>query len=73
MALEQLEGKSTKLAGYDAYFEMVQSRKKLPHALQESLTNAFAKIPVLSFPEVSGGKGIMLSLKCSLLCILKGI
>lgn len=41
----------------DSYFEMVQSKKKLPMTLQESLTEAFAKVPVSSFPEVPGGKG----------------
>ncbi|XP_031125765.1 SNF1-related protein kinase regulatory subunit gamma-1-like [Ipomoea triloba] len=58
MSLEQLEEKNTKLTGYDAYFEIVQSRKKLPQSLQESLTNAFDKIPALSFPEVPGGQVI---------------
>ncbi|KAJ6801951.1 SNF1-related protein kinase regulatory subunit gamma-1-like [Iris pallida] len=42
----------------DAYFETIQSRKKLPSSLQESLTSAFAQIPVSSFPEVPGGKVI---------------
>lgn len=50
--------KTSKLANYDAYFEMVQSRKKLPRNLQETLTDAFAKIPVSSFPQVPGGKVI---------------
>ncbi|XP_075077912.1 SNF1-related protein kinase regulatory subunit gamma-1-like [Nicotiana tabacum] len=50
--------KTLKLANYDAYFEMVQSRKKLPRNLQETLTDAFAKIPVSSFPQVPGGKVI---------------
>ncbi|CAN6675974.1 unnamed protein product [Malus baccata var. baccata] len=45
-----------KLSSYDAYFETIQSRKKLPRALQEVLTNAFTKIPVSSFPAVPGGK-----------------
>lgn len=48
---------SSKLASCDDYFETIQSRKKIPKALQESLTEAFAKIPVGSFPEVPGGKG----------------
>ena len=34
----------------DAYFEAIQSKKKLPLSLQESLTAAFAQIPVSSFP-----------------------
>lgn len=41
----------------DEYFETVQSRKKLSPTLQESLTYAFAHIPVSSFPQVPGGKG----------------
>lgn len=44
-------------SSYDTYFEMVQTKKKLPRSLQESLTAAFAKIPVSSFPNVPGGKG----------------
>ncbi|KAL5553911.1 hypothetical protein UlMin_041312 [Ulmus minor] len=49
---------SSKLASYDAYFERAQSRKKLPRSLQETLTEAFARIPVSSFPDVPGGKVI---------------
>ncbi|XP_057810882.1 SNF1-related protein kinase regulatory subunit gamma-1-like isoform X2 [Salvia miltiorrhiza] len=52
------ESKSGKDESYDAYFDTVQSRKKLPCALQEKLTSAFAKIPVSSFPKVPGGKVI---------------
>lgn len=44
---------------YDAYFEMVQNRKKLSHSLQEKLTAAFTKIPVSSFPQVPRGKGML--------------
>lgn len=51
------ELKSPKDASYDAYFEIVQSRKTLPQSLQETLTAAFARIPVSSFPGVPGGKG----------------
>ncbi|KAH9330871.1 hypothetical protein KI387_002979, partial [Taxus chinensis] len=40
------------------YFEAVQARKRLPNGLQESLNNAFSKIPVSSFPEAPGGKVI---------------
>ncbi|XP_031505544.1 SNF1-related protein kinase regulatory subunit gamma-1-like [Nymphaea colorata] len=47
-----------KTPGCDAYFEKIQSRKKLPFTLQEALTNAFANIPVSSFPQVPGGKVI---------------
>ena len=45
------------LLSCDAYFENIQSRKKLPQSLQDSLTDAFASIPVSSFPELPGGKG----------------
>ncbi|KDO82823.1 hypothetical protein CISIN_1g011306mg [Citrus sinensis] len=48
----------SKLSSCDAYFEAIQSRKKLPHSLQETLTAAFARIPVLSFPNVPGGRVI---------------
>ncbi|THU59583.1 hypothetical protein C4D60_Mb07t03620 [Musa balbisiana] len=50
--------KSSKLPNCDAYFEAIQLKKKLPYALQECLTSAFAQIPVSSFPEVPGGKVI---------------
>ncbi|XP_004298442.1 PREDICTED: SNF1-related protein kinase regulatory subunit gamma-1-like [Fragaria vesca subsp. vesca] len=43
---------------YDAYFERIQSRKKLPHELQENLTYAFSKVPVSSFQALQGGKVI---------------
>lgn len=49
---------SRKIPGCDAYFETIQSRKKLPYPLQEILTSAFARIPVSSFPQVPGGKVI---------------
>ncbi|KAL2349290.1 hypothetical protein Fmac_003290 [Flemingia macrophylla] len=42
----------------DTYFDTIQSRKKLPLSLQETLTDAFAKIPASSFPEVPSGKVI---------------
>lgn len=58
MALEQEAKVDSKIARCDAYFETVQSRKKLPYSLQETLTTAFARIPVSSFPEVPGGKVI---------------
>lgn len=51
------EGKTT-IPNCDAYFETIQTRKKLPRSLQESLTCAFAKIPVSSFPVVNRGKVI---------------
>lgn len=54
MAYEQLIKESSR---YDAYFARIQSRKKLPRSLQETLTTAFANIPVSSFPQVPGGKG----------------
>lgn len=47
-----------KIPSCDVYFETIQNRKKLPRSLQESLTCAFAKIPVSSFPQVPGGKVI---------------
>lgn len=50
------KGDST-TANFDAYFETIQSRKKLPQSLQETLTTAFDKVPVSSFPQVPGGKG----------------
>ncbi|GJQ95045.1 SNF1-related protein kinase regulatory subunit gamma-1-like protein [Tanacetum coccineum] len=49
---------SEKRTEYDAYFEMVQSRKKLSPSLQEKLTAAFTRIPVSSFPQVPRGKVI---------------
>lgn len=57
MAASQAPMGSAKLASYDAYFERIQMRKKLPMSLQESLTAAFASVSVSSFPEVPGGKG----------------
>ncbi|CAL5355113.1 unnamed protein product [Camellia sinensis] len=58
MAQTETPKGSSKLSSYDAYFETVQSRKKLSRSLQETLTAAFARIPVSSFPEVPGGKVI---------------
>ncbi|KAH7570145.1 hypothetical protein ACOSP7_018114 [Xanthoceras sorbifolium] len=58
MAETQEASEGSKLPSFDAYFETMQSRKKLPHSLQETLTAAFARIPVSSFPEVPGGKVI---------------
>lgn len=46
---------------YSCYFDKVQSTKKLPMSLQETLTDAFATISVSSFPQVPRGKGLMLS------------
>lgn len=40
------------------YYEIVQSRKRLPNGLQEALNTAFAKIPVSFFPDIPGGKVI---------------
>jgi len=48
---------NSKIPSRDAYFDVIQERKRLPFSLQESLTYAFAQIPVSSFPEVPGGKG----------------
>ncbi|KAI8528489.1 hypothetical protein RHMOL_Rhmol12G0151900 [Rhododendron molle] len=58
MAASQAPMGSSKLASYDAYFESIQMRKKLPISLQESLTAAFASVPVSSFPQVPGGQVI---------------
>ncbi|KAL5122301.1 SNF1-related protein kinase regulatory subunit gamma-1-like [Glycine soja] len=58
MAQEQEYRTSTTLPKCDTYFETIQSRKKLPLSLQETLTDAFAKIPVSSFPAVPSGKVI---------------
>lgn len=57
MAQPQEAKESSNISSYDSYFKTVQSRKKLPHSLQQVLTSAFAKIPVASFPGVPGGKG----------------
>ncbi|XP_008813531.2 SNF1-related protein kinase regulatory subunit gamma-1-like [Phoenix dactylifera] len=48
----------SRIPNCDAYFETIQSKKKLPYSLQEALTAAFAQILVSSFPEVPGGKVI---------------
>lgn len=45
------------LSNCESYFERIQSRKKLPKFLQETLNDAFARIPVSSFPGVPGGRG----------------
>ncbi|KAJ7943518.1 SNF1-related protein kinase regulatory subunit gamma-1-like [Quillaja saponaria] len=58
MAQAQEVKGSHKLSSCDAYFEAIQSRKKLPQSLQETITAAFAMIPVSSFPQVPGGKVI---------------
>lgn len=63
MAQAQEAKESPQLLSCDAYFENIQSRKKLPRSLQESLTAAFARIPVSSFPEVLGGKGENFNIK----------
>ncbi|GMP58225.1 hypothetical protein CsSME_00021965 [Camellia sinensis var. sinensis] len=55
MAHTEMRKESSNLESCDAYFETIQSRKKLPLSLQETLTAAFARIPVSSFPEVPGG------------------
>ncbi|XAR65161.1 hypothetical protein NMG60_11009174 [Bertholletia excelsa] len=58
MAEKEPPKESPKLRNCDAYFEMVQRRKKVPRSLQENLTSAFARIPVSSFPDVPRGKVI---------------
>ena len=57
MAQAQEAKESSALSSCDAYFEKIKSRKKLPLPLQETLTAAFARIPVSSFPQVPAGKG----------------
>lgn len=66
MAQAKVTENTSKLASYDAYFEMVQRRKKLPRNLQETLTDAFANIPVSSFPQVPGGKVIEIDAETSI-------
>ncbi|MFQ6649594.1 hypothetical protein Gotur_022768 [Gossypium turneri] len=58
MAQAQQTRESSALSSCEAYFEKVNSRKKLPQPLQETLTTAFARIPVSSFPQVPAGKVI---------------
>ncbi|TYG85754.1 hypothetical protein ES288_A13G080800v1 [Gossypium darwinii] len=58
MAQKQQTRESSALSSCEAYFEKVNSRKKLPQPLQETLTTAFARIPVSSFPQVPAGKVI---------------
>ncbi|KAK4423766.1 SNF1-related protein kinase regulatory subunit gamma-1-like [Sesamum alatum] len=58
MASAQESERSKDLESCDAYFRMVQSRKKLRQSLQDSLTASFARIPVSSFPQVPGGRVI---------------
>lgn len=53
------KGTISRIPDCDAYFETIQSRKRLPPSLQTSLTSAFASIPVSSFPEVPGGRGYL--------------
>ncbi|XWS64297.1 hypothetical protein CRYUN_Cryun06bG0174100 [Craigia yunnanensis] len=62
MSQAQQAKESSALSSCDAYFERIKSRKKLPQPLQETLTDAFARIPVTSFPQVPGGKDAITSL-----------
>ncbi|KAL5722653.1 SNF1-related protein kinase regulatory subunit gamma-1-like [Ranunculus cassubicifolius] len=55
---ERKVGSSISLPSYDAYWDTIQSRKKLPKTLQETLTDAFARIPVSAFPIVPRGQVI---------------
>ncbi|KAG6601414.1 SNF1-related protein kinase regulatory subunit gamma-1-like [Cucurbita moschata] len=57
MAQEQ-EVRYSALSNCESYFERIQSTKKLPKFLQETLNDAFARIPVSSFPGVSVGRVI---------------
>ncbi|KAF6168403.1 hypothetical protein GIB67_004955 [Kingdonia uniflora] len=61
MAQALQDNESLGIPRCDAYFDAIQSRKKLPASLQESLTAAFQQIPVSSFPDVPGGKVIEIS------------
>ncbi|XP_020254490.1 SNF1-related protein kinase regulatory subunit gamma-1-like isoform X2 [Asparagus officinalis] len=54
-------GSHSKIPNCDAYFETIQSKKKLEYSLQQSLTSAFAHIPASSFPQVPGGKVVEIS------------
>lgn len=65
--MSEVTSESSKIPSCDAYFEAIQSRKKLPPTLQESLTAAFGRIPVSSFPEVAGGKVIEVSSETSII------
>lgn len=51
------EVKYSALSNCESYFERIQSTKKLPKYLQETLNDAFSRIPVSSFPGVPGGRG----------------
>ncbi|XP_010552593.1 PREDICTED: SNF1-related protein kinase regulatory subunit gamma-1-like [Tarenaya hassleriana] len=50
--------KTAAVSSCEAYFEKIQSRKKLSMSLQQTLTSAFSGIPVSSFPQVPGGRVI---------------
>lgn len=49
---------SMNIPSCEAYWETIQARKKLPKSLQETLTNAFARISVSAFPTVPRGQVI---------------
>lgn len=72
MAQAQIQAQDIKASlkneSCDAYFEMVQNRKKLPRSLQETLAAAFARIPVSSFPGVPGGRGTNIKIHCFRIC-----
>lgn len=55
---------------FSSYFDKVQSRKKLPMSLQETLTDAFTRISVSSFPQVPRGKGVKLCMFFFLISVL---
>lgn len=57
---------NTVVPSCDAYWESIQSRKKLPISLQDCLTQAFARIPVSSFPNVPGGSVIEIQADASI-------
>ncbi|XP_022775798.1 SNF1-related protein kinase regulatory subunit gamma-1-like [Durio zibethinus] len=58
MAQAEQTKESSAFSSCDAYFEKIKSKKKLSQPFQETLTAAFARIPVSSFPQVPGGKVI---------------
>ncbi|KAG0490592.1 hypothetical protein HPP92_007455 [Vanilla planifolia] len=69
--MAQEEQGTSKIPACDDYFEVIQSRKRLPFSLQESLTNAFAQIPVSSFPQVPGGKVIEIPADSSVIAAVR--
>ncbi|KAH9609177.1 hypothetical protein KSS87_002403 [Heliosperma pusillum] len=65
-SVEQVDMNASKKTRRPYHCRNCGSRKKLPRSLQESLTAAFAKIPVSTFPQVPGGKIIDISADTSI-------